>query len=114
MNLAHWYRKGSPGVGEATVEEVTAIARDGSKTWGNQQNPGYRSEQNISIKDMWQREEIDRFTKISLGLELDEEKEYRIWLEGEDTGDPDEASTPDVIRNVYDKDGQFVHCVVTF
>ena len=94
-----------------TIEEVTAVI-GGVEQWGNQRSFKYRVEENVNRKDMWQREERDVFTKLSVSLELQTGKKYRLWLQQSDTSNADEAKPVDIVRPVYDLRQRFVHTVV--
>jgi len=94
-----------------TIEEVTGVS-GGAETWGNRRTIKYAISFNNWRKDKWQREERDSFTKMSIDLELDVEKKYKVWLEGKDTADDQDAEPVDIVRPVYDLKGKFIHTVL--
>lgn len=104
MNLSHLQKQ------TGTIEEVTGFS-GGAQEWGNRQTFKYRIEENVWRKDKWQREERDLFSKLSISLELDPRKKYRVWLEGYDTSDDSEAKPLDIVRPVRDLQNRFVHTV---
>jgi hypothetical protein len=105
MNLSHLQLL------TGTIEEVTGML-NGAETWGNRRTFKYRAEENVWRKDKWQREERDLFTKLSVNLELDPRKKYRVWLEGYDNTSNEEAKPVDIVRPVRDLRNRFVHTVV--
>ena len=98
--------------GECTIEEVTGLDAYGQNQWGNTRTSAYRIEYNVVRKRMWDREERDTFTKMSVYIALDPQLKYRVWLNGADTGNPDRASEVNIVRPVYAMSGAFVHTVL--
>jgi hypothetical protein len=93
-------------------QEQVSVGNDLSVTWGTLTPLRYRSEDYTDEKGKWARRQGANYTELSINIELDPYKTYRIWLEGKDTGDSSQAIMPDTIRPVYGRFGEFVHTVV--
>lgn len=112
MDLSSWYIKDDDAV--VTIEEVTGVTANSTDfTWGNQQTSGFRIEKDVMRKNRFQHEVNDRFDQISLEIELEEGKTYRVWLPSDNTADAEDARMVDQVRVVRDRWNRFIHTVIT-
>lgn len=97
-----------------SYQEQSGVGNDLSQTWGSLTTYKYRIEENELRKNRWSRRQGMDLTEMAINKELNPEQTYRFWKQGADTADETLARIPEVIRPVYDRDGNFAWTVLVF
>lgn len=97
-----------------TLEDKVSVDEYGDPFYSNRREVSCRESADTWTKPSFQRVSEDSYTRLSIDEELPRSWQGRVWLPGENTGDPEKAITQYRVRPVYDDRGRFVHTMLEF